>query len=108
MQANHVKGKSVRMKTCIILSAAFLFIVASCKKSNENSLRYFEVGFNGNAADWRDSSFVVATADPQLIGQIIGQLAKPISERQIVIGELAAGSGGYNKNATHVFGWHFK
>ena len=80
----------------------------SCTEKSDQTLRYFEVGINGEPEDWRDSSFVVATANPQLINKIADQLAKPVSARQIVIGDLATGSGGYNKNAGHTFNWHFK
>ena len=95
------------MRAGIILITGFILLMASCKKDKEKSLRYFEVGINSIAEDWRDSSFVVATADPQLINKIIVQLTKPVGERQILMGELASGSAGYNKNAGHVFTWHF-
>ena len=81
--------------------------MGSCKKDKEKSVRYFEVGINGTTEDWRDSSFVVATADPDLISKILGQLNEPVGDRQIVMGELASGNAGYNKNAGHSFTWHF-
>ena len=95
------------MRAGIILITGFILLMTSCAKDKERSLRYFEVGIKGGAEDWRDSSFIVATADPQLINKIIEQLNNPDEARQIVMGELAPGSGGYNKNSGHVFTWHF-
>ncbi len=94
----------------------FYFVVfacampASCKKekSDDDQYRYYEVGFNRADADWRDSAFIVRTNNPQLILQVEAQLALPVESRKIVTGKLIPGSGGYNKNASHVFGWHFK
>ena len=81
----------------------------SCKKKTEpDAFRYYEVGFKGNAAEWKDSSFVVATSDLTLIGEIETQLALPVNQRKFVSGALVSGSGGYNKNASHQFKWHFK
>jgi hypothetical protein len=93
------------MRAVIIFIAAFGLLIASCNKDEEKSLRYFEVGINSTPDDWRDSSFVVATADRQLINKIAEQLKKPVADRQIVMGELASGNGGYNKNAGHDFNW---
>ena len=95
------------MKAVLVFIAAFSLLIASCSKDKEKSFRYFEVGINGSPEDWRDSSFIVATADPQMINKIIEQLKKPVAARQIVMGELASGNGGYNKNAGHDFNWHF-
>ena len=96
------------MRTIMVfMSIATLFFI-SCDEKSEQSLRYFEVGINGDQQDWRDSSFVVATANPQLISKIADQLNKPVDDRQIVIGDLAPGSGGYNTNAGYTFNWHFK
>ena len=43
-----------------------------------------------------------------MLQKIEAQLALPVDDRQIVLGNLVAGSGGYNKNATHEFKWHIK
>jgi hypothetical protein len=91
----------------IFIAALIIILMPSCQKDNEKSLRYFEVGIKGSQEDWRDSSFVVATTDRQLVNAIMEQLKKPIAARRIVMGELASGSGGYNKNAGHSFNWHF-
>jgi len=96
------------MRVSIIFIAVVALFFASCSEKSDQTLRYFEVGINGEPDDWRDSSFVVATANPQLINKILEQINKPVDDRQIVIGDLATGSGGYNKNAGHTFNWHFK
>lgn len=95
------------MKAAIIFLAV-LALLTGCSKDNEKPLRYFEVGFDTSPADWRDSAFVVATANPQLIDKIVDQLQKPVHARQIVMGKLVSGNGGYNANAGHSFGWQFK
>lgn len=77
----------------------------SCKKTKEVSLRYFEVGLKTDPADWRDSNFVVATNNAQLLDEIEAELNKPVAQRRLVAGPLLAGSGGYNRNATHEFNW---
>jgi hypothetical protein len=86
---------------------AATLVISSCSKDTKQPLRYFEVGIKGTQDDWRDSAFVVATADVQLINKISDQLEKPVTSRQILMGELAPGNGGYNKNAGHSFTWHF-
>jgi hypothetical protein len=102
------------MKQACKLPSFILFVMVlvlpafSCKKDCTSKLTYYEVGMNGTYKDWRDTSFVVATRDPEFIKQLNAQLKLPIEERQLVIGKLEAGSGGYNKNATHEFKWHFK
>lgn len=92
-----------------ILLAALLALQVSCKKdSSPAKLTYYQVGFKGDLEDWRDTSFVVATADTAIINAADKQLLLPVEERQLVTGTLVAGSGGYNKNATHEFKWHLK
>ena len=92
------------------LSLSFLILLTatiSCRKDHVDKLSYYEVGMKNNSEEWRDSSFVVATANQQLIQQIEAQLQQPVLQRKMVFGTLAPGSGGYNKNATHEFKWHF-
>ena len=96
------------MKVAIISFSVLLLFASSCRKDRHHRLRYYEVGINGSPADWRDSSFIVATADPELIDSINAQLERPVQARQILFGKLVHGSGGYNRNAARVFGWHFK
>jgi len=95
------------MRGGFIIIAALVLLIASCSKKVDPTYRYFEVGITGVQDDWRDTSFVVATADPELIYRILEQLSMPIDDRKIVTGELARGNGGYNKNGSHSFGWRF-
>ena len=94
----------------LLLSFILLLLTAtiSCKKDHVDNLTYYEVGMKHNPIEWRDSAFVVATANQELIQEIEVQLKLPVLQRKMVIGTLAPGSGGYNKNATHEFKWHFK
>jgi hypothetical protein len=93
-----------------------LAVACSDDPTPNPNLRYYEVGFYEEPdgaritedRDWRDTSFVVATADTQLIRKITEQMALPVTERQIVNGALAPGNGGYNRNGSHQFKWHFK
>jgi hypothetical protein len=96
--------KTVMIFTMMLLATSF----TGCKKDKDPMLRYFEVGTNNQSPDWRDSSFVVATSDETLIRQIEAQLQLPVNQRKIVIGKLERGSGGYNKNSSHEFKWHFR
>ncbi len=92
---------------CIIFTLTF--IMNSCKKDAAPApLHYYEIGFRGNAAEWRDSSFIIATSNATLISQIEAQLNLPADQRKIVNGRLVSGNGGYNKNAGHAFKWRFK
>ena len=84
-------------------------MIYSCKKDSQHSpLHYYEVGFKTSTADWRDSSFIIATTNASLISAIDTQLSLPVSQRKIVTGQLISGSGGYNKNASYEFKWRFK
>jgi len=105
------------MKTLLFFFPVMIAVVmfSSCKKEKkqddiikEAGYEYYQIGFKSTSSNWRDSAFVVRTNDPQLIQQSEAQLALPVSSRKIVSGKLLAGSGGYNKNASHEFGWHFK
>lgn len=88
----------------ICLSASFV----ACRKESDEEFHYYEIGLANDSPDWRDSTFTVATADPQLISSINAQLLLPVNQRKIVIGSLVRGNGGYNKNASHGFKWRFK
>jgi hypothetical protein len=91
----------------ILMLAMALSVITSCNKKDDGPLRYFEVGIDSNPSDWRDTLFVVATRNRQLITEAEAELNKPVNQRKIVTGKLIKGSGGYNKNADHTFNWHF-
>lgn len=95
------------MRSMKYLVFIMLLAAASCKKDKEGALRYFEIGLNYTPQDWRDSSFIVATANPALLNQIEQQLKLPVAQRSHVNGRLVQGDGGYNKNGSHTFSWHF-
>jgi hypothetical protein len=94
-----------------LAAIVILALTGACKKSNcgdDKDYVYYEVGFKSRKSDWRDTSFVVRTKNEALIQQVNAQLALPVQERKLVVGTLVEGSGGYNKNATHEFKWHFR
>lgn len=93
------------MKYNLVLFAASGIMMA-CGSANP-PVTYYEVGFKNATGVWQDTSFVVATSDPALIAKADGQLKLPVNKRQLVTGALLAGNGGFNKNATHEFKWHF-
>lgn len=103
------------LRLCVLFVLLFT-MACSNDPSPGPALRYYEVGLtyftdektSDEIVDWRDTSFVVATANPQLISKITEQLALPVAQRQIVNGALVAGNGGYNRNGSHNFKWHFK
>ena len=96
------------MKGIWISIVTAVLLLSACSKEDDHDLTYFEVGIETEVADWRDSAFIVATSNPHLIQKIRTQLNKPVAERQLVIGKLAAGDAGYNRNAGHFFKWHFE
>jgi len=85
-----------------------IVLFTSCKKNNNGPIRYFEVGIVDTPADWRDSSFIIATSDAELIDKAVAQLNLPVPQRKILNGAIARGNGGYNRNGSHNFKWHFK
>ena len=94
------------MRWMKILGLLALLATVSCKKDQSGELRYFEVGLRYMPQDWRDSSFVVATADPNLLYQVEEQLKLPVDKRSNVSGTLRPGDGGYNRNGSYAFSWH--
>ena len=93
----------------ILSSLCLLFLaLTSCDKKQDVQLNYYQVRVKNATADWRDSSFIIATANPQLMAEAEAQLKKPVSERKMVSGALLRGNGGYNKNAGHAFKWRFR
>lgn len=100
-----------------VLFIAAGLALASCDKSVQSNYQFYQVGVRssqpGKAGDtstihWKDTSFVVATSNPQLISQINTELSLPEESRKIVIGPLGWGSGGYNRNGPHHFKWHLR
>jgi hypothetical protein len=93
-----------------ILLLLAIFVLYACQKEDSKdstTYTYYEVGFTSTHPEWRDTAFIVRTSSQQRIREADAQLALPVEARKIVAGKLVAGSGGYNKNASHSFGWHF-
>jgi hypothetical protein len=93
----------------LMYSLIVLVLSGSCRKSNDKAttVRYFQVGAKVSMNDWRDTAFVVAADDSQLLAEIDQQLSLPEKQRKLVHGDVVTGSGGFNKNAGHTFNWHF-
>ncbi|HTE23129.1 BP74-related protein [Flavitalea sp.] len=96
------------MKNVAIMMISLCVLLFACKKESDDKMHYYEIGLENGGEDWRDTSFVAATEDPQLIDKINAQLNLPVAQRKIIIGSLVRGNGGYNKNATHAFKWRLK
>ena len=52
-------------KVYFLLPCLILFIC--CHKNNNTNWHYYEVGSKITDSNWRDTSFIVATSNPQLI-----------------------------------------
>lgn len=90
------------MKNFLLI--AVLFIAGTALQAQQ--LRYFRFSVDCGHGNWRDSSFIAATDDEELIYKIVEQLSLPRGQRQIICGPLTEGSGGFNFNGTHEFKWH--
>ena len=91
------------MKNLVV--TAMLLLLASGIRAQQ--LRYFEFRTECGYNEWRDTTFIVATADTAVIADVLNDLQKPRIERKLIIGFIASGNGGFNRNASHWFGWHF-
>jgi hypothetical protein len=90
---------------CGILIILFLLIV------NESyaQVKCYRFSLTAQSPDWRDSSCVACTSDPNVIADVNQQLSMPILQRNKHInGAIAAGNASVNKNVHYNFLWHFK
>jgi hypothetical protein len=101
------------MKKLLLIIIPFILLMASCQKSSTDKMHYFQVGMKipyislkDTSSNWRDTSFVIATSNKDLLAKINFELSKPISDRKNVIGNVVRGNGGYNQNGSHSFKWH--
>ncbi len=72
-------------------------------------VKCYRFSLTAQSPDWRDSSCVACTSDPNVIADVSQQLSIPFLQRNKHInGAIAAGSASVNKNAHYNFLWHFK
>ena len=96
------------MKSLTIAIICLSVFSGGCSKDCGDAFRYYEIGLSNGGSDWRDTTFIVATANAQLISEISAQLKLPVNQRKNVIGSLVQGNGGYNKHGNHAFSWRLK
>ena len=96
------------MKKFYFLLPGLILFICCHKNNNNTNWHYYEVGTKTTDSNWRDTSFIVATSNPQLIQEVNAELQKSIDQRRIVLGNLRPGSGGYNHNDRYWFRWHFQ
>lgn len=83
----------------------FLFVTISATAQ----VKCYRFYLDNQSPDWRDTSCVACTSDPDVIADVINQLNKPRLERNRHInGAIVAGNASVNKNGSHSFLWHFK
>lgn len=71
------------------------------------NLHYFEFRTSCGHGAWQDTSFVAVTATQSVIDTVLANLAHPLEQRQFISGAIAYGNGGFNRNGSHWFLWHF-
>lgn len=69
--------------------------------------RYFQFRAFCGGDDWRDTSFVAAATNADLINAVLAEIERPFEERKFIIGDIAEGDGGFNFNGEFRFNWHF-
>lgn len=69
--------------------------------------RYFQFRVFCGGDDWRDTSFVAAATNTDLINMVLAEIDRPFDERKFIIGDIAEGDGGFNFNGELRFNWHF-
>ena len=101
------------MKKIFLIPILISILIISCSKDNDSSspkpsLRYFKFSSCDHTSYWQNTSFIAATSDPKVIKQCLDQLALPVNSRTLFpSGVIKKGNGGYNKNGTHNFNWHY-
>jgi len=87
----------------------FLFSIMSLclQLAHAQTTRYFEFTVTCGHGNWQDTSFIAATSDQAVIDSVLANIARPLEERQFIVGPIDYGNGGHNHNASHWFLWHF-
>jgi Secretion system C-terminal sorting domain len=87
----------------------FVITITLLSTLSYSQLRYFEFTVRPFVStNWQDSSFIAATSNQSIIDSVLVDIQKPLNQRvRHISGFIVQGNGGYNKNATHNFTWHF-
>lgn len=91
------------MKRFFLFSIMSLFL----QLAHAQTTRYFEFTVTCGHGNWQDTSFIAATSDQAVIDSVLANIARPLEERQFIVGPIDYGNGGHNHNASHWFLWHF-
>lgn len=91
-----------------IFAGLLLIALMGRQSVSAQTYRYYEFKVDEcGHGNWQDTLFIAATSDTVVIDSVEANLAKPYNNRRFISGEIAHGDGGYNKNASHTFLWHF-
>lgn len=85
----------------------FLFTFSLITSGHAQETRYFQFRTFCGGDDWRDTSFVAAATNADLINAVLSEIERPFDERKFIIGDIKAGDGGHNFNGDFRFNWHF-
>ena len=99
----------------LVLSALIISICNTSCSSDDNEKPELKTHYfrfmscsESNHGNWQDTTFIAATNRLEVIEQCLNELSLPIDERRkFPLGNIANGSNGYNRNASHYFTWHF-
>lgn len=95
------------MKHIISILVLLSAIIISAETYAQVKCYRFSLVLQGT--DWRDTSCVACTSDPDVIADVNSQLSKQFADRNKHInGAITAGNASVNKNAHYNFLWHFK
>lgn len=94
------------MKKALLFVLLFLSVSIHQELKSQDT-RYFQFSTLCGGGDWRDTSFIAALTDTDLINAVLSEMERPFEERKFIIGDIAAGDGGFNFNGEHRFNWHF-
>jgi hypothetical protein len=58
------------------------------------TMRYFEFRVECGGMEWRDTSFIAAASDPELIEMVLDNIERPFNQRNFIVGSIDYGHGG--------------
>lgn len=94
------------MKSHIRAAVYMTLCLAATFSAVAQQLHYYEFVTRCGHGEWRDTSFIAATADSVRIAELQAELTKPLEQRRFINGAIGYGHGGFNHNAGHWFKWH--